>query len=82
MTRDGALEPVSRDQFLGRAQRHKGKIQIPCSADHGQDWQPWREVILQSDTCDDVHINRYRNTKMRTTHAQREVNNFSALVCG
>ena len=38
LTRDGFAEPVSRDQIL-RHEREQGKINLPCSADHEQDWQ-------------------------------------------
>ena len=34
------VEPVSRDQILGR-ERRQGNINFPCSADHVQDWQPY-----------------------------------------
>ena len=40
LTRDGAAEPVSRDQIL-RRERGQGNIHVPCSADHVQDWQPY-----------------------------------------
>ena len=40
LTRDGAAEPVSRDQILRHA-RGQGNINFPCSADHEQDWQPY-----------------------------------------
>ena len=40
LTRDGAAEPVSRDQIL-RHVRGQGNIHFPCSADHEQDWQPY-----------------------------------------
>ena len=39
LTRDGAAEPVSRDQIL-RREREQKNIYFPCSADHEQDWQP------------------------------------------
>ena len=40
LTRDGTTaEPVSRDQIL-RRERGQGNIQLPCIADHQQDWQP------------------------------------------
>ena len=38
LTRDGSAEPVSRDQIL-RYEWGQGKINLPCSADHEQDWQ-------------------------------------------
>ena len=40
LTRDGTAEPASRDQIL-RHERGQGNIHFPCSADHGQDWQPY-----------------------------------------
>ena len=41
LTRDGTVEPASRDQFL-RLERGYGKYYLfPCSADHEQDWQPY-----------------------------------------
>ena len=39
LTRDGAVEPVSRDEIL-RRERGQGNIHFPCSADHEHDWQP------------------------------------------
>ena len=43
LTRDGTAEPVSRDQILRHARR-QGNIHFPCSADHEQDWQPYRLI--------------------------------------
>ena len=41
LTRDGAAEPVSRDQIL-RREWVQENIHFPCSADHEQDyWQPY-----------------------------------------
>ena len=40
LTRDGTPEPISRDQIF-RREREQGSIDIPCSADHEQDWQPY-----------------------------------------
>ena len=39
-TWDGTAEHVSRDQIL-RRERGQGNINVPCSADHEQDWQPY-----------------------------------------
>ena len=39
LTRDGTVEPVSRDQIL-RREHGQGNIIFPCLADHKQDWQP------------------------------------------
>ena len=51
LTRDGAAEPVSRDQILRHA-RGQGNVHFPCSADHEQDWQPY-PVDPYSAICDD-----------------------------
>ena len=40
LTREGAAEHASRDQFL-RHVRGQGNIHFPCSPDHDQDWQPY-----------------------------------------
>ena len=40
LTRDGTAEPISRDQIL-RRERGQGNINVPCSADHEQDWQSY-----------------------------------------
>ena len=40
LTRDGAAEPVSRDQILRRERRQRN-IDFPCLADHEQEWQPY-----------------------------------------
>ena len=37
LTRDGTVEPVSRDQIL-RRERGQGNNNFPCSADHVQDY--------------------------------------------
>ena len=39
LTRDGTVEPVSRDENL-RRERGQRKVYFSCSADHEQDWQP------------------------------------------
>ena len=63
LTRDGAAEPVSRDQILRHA-RGQGNINFSCSADHEQDWQPY-PVDPYSAICDD-HIDTYIHTYSRT----------------
>ena len=40
LTRDGTVEPVSRDPIL-RHERGQVNIHFPRSADHEQDWQPY-----------------------------------------
>ena len=58
MTRDGTAEPVSRDQILRHA-RGQGNVHFPRSADHEQDWQPYR-VDPYSARCDDhTYIQTY-----------------------
>ena len=54
LTRDGTVEPVSRDQIL-RRERGQGNINFPSSADHEQDWQPC-PVDAYSAMCDN-HTN-------------------------
>ena len=56
LTRDGAAEPVSRDQNL-RRERVQGDFHFPCSADHEEDWNPlpgWSLLLLYVITKD-VH---------------------------
>ena len=58
LTRDGTVEPVSRDQILRHA-RGQGNVHFPCSADHEQDWQPY-PVDPYSAICDDhTYIHTY-----------------------
>ena len=58
LTRDGTAESVSRDQILRHA-RGQGNVHFPCSADHGQDWQPY-PVDPYSAICDDhTYIHTY-----------------------
>ena len=40
LTRDGAAEPVSRDQIVRRV-RGQENNNFPCSADHEKGWQPY-----------------------------------------
>ena len=51
LTRDGAAEPVSRDQIL-RRERGQGNFHFPCSADHVQDWQPYPVDPCSCYMCD------------------------------
>ena len=61
LTRDGAVEPISRDQILRHA-RGQGNINFPCSADLEQDWQPYL-VDPYSAICDDhTYIHTYIHT--------------------
>ena len=65
LTRDGTAEPVSRDQILRHARGH-GNINVPCSADHEQDWQPY-PVDPYSAICDD-HTCHVQNEWEENTH--------------
>ena len=60
LTRDGTVEPVSRDQILRHVREH-GDIHFPCSADHEEDWKHY-PVDPYSAICDDhthTHIHTY-----------------------
>ena len=58
LTRDGAAEPVSRDQIIRHA-RGQGNINFHYSADHEQDRQPY-PVDPYSALCDDhTYIHAY-----------------------
>ena len=59
LTRDGTAEPVSRDQILRHA-RGQGNIHFPCSADHGQDWQPY-----PVDPYSAIYVSWYRPGSVR-----------------
>ena len=54
LTRDGAAEPVSRNQIL-RRERGQENIAFPCSADHEQDWQPYPVDPYPCDMCDYIY---------------------------
>ena len=55
LTRDGTAEPVSRDQIL-RRERGQGNIDVPCSADHEQDWQLYPVDPYSCYMCDYTYI--------------------------
>ena len=59
LTRDGTVEPNSRDQTLRREQG-QGKFRFPCLADHKQDRQPYL-VDAQSAESDDHTHTQYFN---------------------
>ena len=58
LARDGTAELVSRDQIL-RHERGQGNIHFSCSADHGQDWQPYPVDPYSCDMCDHTYIHTY-----------------------
>ena len=64
LTRDGNAEPVSRDQVL-RYERGQGNINLPYSADHVQDWQPY-PVDPYSAICVTIHTYIYIHTCVTT----------------
>ena len=51
MTRDGTAEPISRDQIL-RCECGQGNIDLPSSADHVQDGQPYPVDPHSCSMCD------------------------------
>ena len=53
LTRDGAAEPVSRDQIIWR-ERRQGNITFPCSADHVRDRQPYPVDPYSCYMCDSI----------------------------
>ena len=53
--RDGTAEPVSRDRIL-RRELGQGNIHFSCSADHGQDWQPYPVDSYSCYVCDHTYI--------------------------
>ena len=69
LTRDGAAEPVSRDQIL-RRERGQRIIHFPCSvAVYEQDWQPrpvvsaiHTKIVLHTHTVVVTHIYAYYTT--------------------
>ena len=58
LTRDGAAEPVSRDQVL-RRERGQGNSIFPCSADHEQDWQPYPVDTYSCNICDKIQFAKH-----------------------
>ena len=55
LTRAGTVESVSRDHIL-RRERGRGNIHFPCSADHGQDWQPYPVDPYSCYMCDHTYM--------------------------
>ena len=60
LTRDGTVEPASRDQYLRREQRGQGSIHFPGLADHEQDWQPYPVDPYSCLLCDTMHTKRIK----------------------
>ena len=58
LTLDGMAEPVSRNQIL-KHEQGQGNIHFPCSADHGQDWQPYPVDSYSAASDDHTNINTY-----------------------
>ena len=51
LTRDGTVEPISREQTL-RRERGQGRIHFPRSTDHEKNWQPTLAMCVDA-MCDD-----------------------------
>ena len=58
LTRDGAAEPVSRDQ-IRRRDWGQGNIHFPCLADHEQAWQPCPVDLYSAESVDHTYIHTY-----------------------
>ena len=58
LTRDGTAEPVSRDQIL-RRERGQGDSDVPCSADHEQDCQPYPVNPYSCYMCDHIYMSQF-----------------------
>ena len=72
LTRDRTAEPVSRDQIL-RHVRGQRNINVPCSADHEQDWQPY-PADPYSAICDDhtyIHTYKVLRAQVRIVQVER-----------
>ena len=76
LTGDGATEPVSRDQ-IPRHERGQGKIHVPCSADHEQDWQPYPVDPYSCYMC--YHIYHGDNPLFRPTGIQIATKSYTTL---
>ena len=70
LTRDGAFEPVSREEILGRERRQGNKPAL-CSADYEQDWQPY-PVNPYSDHYIYTHIKQDMFSKLSNLRFQAE----------
>ena len=59
LTRDGTAKPVSRNQIL-RRKRSQGNVIFTYSADHEQDWQPYKiDYAMTIHTCN-VRYRKYQ----------------------
>ena len=64
LTRDGAAEPVSRDQIL-RRERGQGNINFPCPADPEQDRGNLTRLIHPLAICVTIHSWAFANPMAR-----------------
>ena len=55
LVRDETAQLVSRDQIDRRERRH-GRIHLPCSVDHGQDWQPYPIHPYSAECVDHTYL--------------------------
>ena len=58
LTRDVTAETVSRDRIVRREQR-QGNINMPCSVDYEQDWQPYPVDSYSCYMCHHTYIRTY-----------------------
>ena len=67
LTRDGTAEPVSETKFSG-ANADRELFHFPCSADHGQDWQPYPVDLYSCYMCDHTYIHKSAGTFIMPTY--------------
>ena len=79
LTRDGTVEPVSRDHIL-RRERGQGNTRFPCLADHEQDWQPHPVDPLSCYMCDHTYI-QSAAAQRRERHRGFDCKCYECLLC-
>ena len=52
----GLLSPSRKTKFSCANERGRGKKYFPCSADHEQDWQPYKVDPYSCYMCDHIFI--------------------------
>ena len=58
LTLDGTTEPAREIKFSG-ANRGQGKNHFPCSAGHGQDWQPYPVDPYSAESVDYITLHHH-----------------------
>ena len=75
-------QSMNRIDHILRRERRRGNIHVPCSVDHGQDWQPW-PVDLYS--CymyvwPYIHTHNHTHTQQPATQTNRDPNRDRTLA--